>query len=107
MCGAVSAGRLLNVAPLTVALTMTGTSPAPASEAGSSTMIWSKPGVSDGPVERTEVVARVVLPIVTVTAAACPGGGRRPVTGRGRRVGPASVTGGVGLAVVPDAARRG
>ena len=34
MCGAVSAGRLLNVVPETVTVTMTGTSPAPASEAG-------------------------------------------------------------------------
>src|ERR1043166_8630818 len=47
MCGAVSAGRLVKVPPLVVTETTTGTSPAPASVAGSSTMIWSKPVVCD------------------------------------------------------------
>src|ERR1044071_3329715 len=47
MCGAVSAGRLVNVAPLLTTVMMTGTSPAPASEAGSVTVTWSKPGVFD------------------------------------------------------------
>src|SRR5215213_288899 len=48
MCGAVSAGRLVNVPPVVTTVTMTGTSPAPASEAGSVTLIWSKPGVFEG-----------------------------------------------------------
>src|SRR5436309_1723562 len=92
MCGAESAGRLVNVAPPTVALTTTGTSPAPASDEGSSTMIWSKPGVSDGPVEMTLKAVVVVLPTVTVTVAVCPGGGRRPVNMMSRRVGAVSVS---------------
>src|SRR5437763_5222521 len=102
MCGAVSAGRLLNVALPTVALTMTGTLPAPASEAGSSTMIWSKPGVSDGPVEMMDAPDKVVVPIVTVTVAVCPEGGRRPVTMMSRRVGAVSVSVEVQLPVVPE-----
>src|SRR5437764_287242 len=102
MCGAESAGRLVNVAPPTVALTMTGTSPAPASEAGSSTMIWSKPGVSDGPVEMMDAPDRVVVPIITVTVAVCPPGGRRPVTMMSSRVGTVSVSVEVQTPVVPE-----
>ena len=62
MRGAVSAGRLVNVPPV-VTVTMTGTSPAPASEAGSVTMIWSKPGVCDGPTETMAVAGQVVAPM--------------------------------------------
>src|SRR5947209_3887031 len=102
MCGALSAGRLVNVAPPTVALTTMGTSPAPASDEGSSTMIWSKPGVSDGPVEMTVKAVVVVLPTVTVTVAVCPGGGRRPVNMMSRRVGAVSVSVEVQTPVVPE-----
>ncbi len=63
MRGAESAGRLL--VPPTV--TMTGESPAPASEAGSSTTIWSKPGVSDGPTEMMAAPVRSVSLMRTVT----------------------------------------
>src|SRR2546423_9733364 len=101
MCGAESAGRLLNVAPPTVALTTVGTSPAPASEAGSSTMIWSKPGVSDGPVEMMDAPDKVVLPIVTVTVAVAESG-RRPVNMMSRRVGTVSVSVEVQTPVVPE-----
>src|SRR5205085_7510299 len=101
MCGAVSAGRLLNVALPTVALTTMGTSPAPASEAGSSTMIWSKPGVSDGPVEMMDAPDKVVLPIVTVTVAVAESG-RRPVNMMSRRVGTVSVSVEVQTPVVPE-----
>src|SRR5918911_3397143 len=102
MCGAVAAGRLVKVAPATVALTTTGTSPAPASEAGSSTITWSKPGVSDGPVEMIAAPDKVVLPIVTVTSADCPEGGRRPVNMMSRRVGTVSVSVEVQSPVVPE-----
>ena len=70
MCGAESAGRLVNVPEPTVALTTTGTSPAPASDAGNSTSSWSKPGVSDGRKPMIEAPLKVVVPIVTVTVAA-------------------------------------
>src|ERR1044071_8671265 len=74
MCGAVSAGRLVNVPVLVTTVTMTGTSPAPASEAGSVTLIWSKPGVFEGltvtGLSAAAVPTMSVVPILTVTPAA-------------------------------------
>src|SRR5215210_8977728 len=65
MRGAVSAGRLVNVPAVAVTVTMTGTSPAPASEAGSVTVIWSNPGVFDGPILIGDVVVSAV-PVMSV-----------------------------------------
>src|ERR1700741_5548239 len=45
MRGAVSAGRLTVVSPVLVNVTCTGTSPAPASEAGRVKLIRSQPGI--------------------------------------------------------------
>src|SRR5215212_3661236 len=71
MCGAVSAGRLVNVPPVATTVTMTGTSPAPASDAGSVTLIWSKPGVFEGPtvtgLSAAAVPTMSVVPMRTVT----------------------------------------
>src|ERR1043165_5807279 len=73
MCGAVSAGRLVKVPAAVTTVTMTGTSPAPASDEGSVTLIWSKPGVFDGPIVTGLSAAAVptmsVVPILTVTPA--------------------------------------
>src|SRR5579885_140258 len=102
MCGAELAGRLVKVAEPTVALMTTGTSPAPASEAGSSTSSWSKPGVSDGRKPMIDVPLRVVVPIVTVTLAVEPDGGRSPVTMMSRCVGAVSVVAAVQLPVRPE-----
>src|SRR5947209_20059438 len=102
MCGAESAGRDANVAPPTVALTMTGTSPAPASDAGNSTITWSKPGVSEGPTEMIDVPLKTVVPIVTDTVGTCPDGGRRPVTMISRCVGAVSVVVAVQTPVAPE-----
>src|SRR2546423_10604331 len=97
MCGAESAGRLVKVPELVVTETTTGTSPAPASDAGSSTTIWSKPGVSDrptkctGPATASAVPAMVVVPMVTETllVVVTP---RMPVSMIIRRVGTVSVS---------------
>src|SRR5215211_4999817 len=95
MRGAESAGRLVNVVPPEVTVMMTGTSPAPASEAGSVTVIWSKPGVFDGPtamglVAGSAVPTMSVVPMRTVTVAGevTP---RTPVTMKSRRVATVSV----------------
>src|SRR5829696_2203271 len=74
MRGAVSAGRLVNGPPAAVTVMMTGTSPAPASEGGSVTVIWSKPGVFDGPILMGDVLGSAVpmmsvVPMRTVTLA--------------------------------------
>src|SRR5919199_1197082 len=63
MCGAESAGRL---DPPFVTETTTGTSPAPASDAGSSTMIWSKPGVSEGPTACIGPLTGSAVPVIVV-----------------------------------------
>src|SRR5215207_6427432 len=95
MRGAVSAGRLVNVPAVDATVMMTGTSPAPASEAGSVTVIWSKPGVFDGPmamglVAGSAVPTMSVVPMrtVTVAGAVTP---RTPVTMKSSRVATVSV----------------
>jgi hypothetical protein len=67
--GAVSAGRLEVVTPFLLTVTTTGTSPAPAKEAGSWKLIMSNPGMSGlGRTERIAVPVIAVVPTVTVTS---------------------------------------
>src|SRR5215204_1268531 len=87
---------------------MTGTSPAPASEAGSVTVIWSKPGVFDGLilmglVAGSAVPVMSVVPMRTVTAggAVTP---RTPVSMMSNCVGTVSVCAEVQSPVVPEPA---
>lgn len=70
MCGAVEAGLLLTETTFLLTVTITGTSPAPASEAGSLKLMMSKPGASL--FDPTNVISPpviVVVPTVTVTSA--------------------------------------
>ena len=108
--GAVSAGRLVKVAPPAVTVTMTGTSPAPASEAGSVTVIWSKPGVFDrlmrmGLVAGSAVPVMSVVPMRTVTAAGAVTP-RTPVSMMSSCVGAVSVSAEEQSPVAPEPAGR-
>src|SRR5262245_54501272 len=74
MCGAVDDGRLVTVTPDLLTVTTTGTSPAPASEAGSLKLIRSKPGIClFGPMNTISAPVIAVVPTVTVTSAASTG----------------------------------
>ena len=67
MCGAVSAGRLTAVKPDLVNETCTGTSPAPANDAGKVKLIMSQPGIFGfGLTTRIALPEMAVVPIVTV-----------------------------------------
>src|SRR4030095_8266462 len=70
MWGALEAGLLVTVSPLLITVTTTGTSPAPASEAGSLKFMMSMPGASlFGPTKTISAPVIAVVPTVTVTSA--------------------------------------
>jgi len=79
MCGAVAAGRLTVVMPVLENCTWTGTSPAPAKDAGKVKFMMSNPGISGfGRTARIEVPEIAVVPTVTVISAVV--ARRTPVT---------------------------
>ena len=69
ICGAVSAGLLEKVAPALVTVTIMGTSPAPAKDAGSLKLIRSHPGIAGfGMTATIESPVMSVVPTVTFTS---------------------------------------
>src|SRR5687767_2023488 len=65
ICGAVAAGLLTKVPPPFVTVTIIGTSPAPAKEAGSLNWITSQPGIS-----RFGLTSTIESPVISVVPVA-------------------------------------